>query len=58
MTAITYADFECVGLRVGIIIKAEEFLRAKNPSFKIWVGFWLRDQSLTNCCSDHSSLYN
>lgn len=39
MSTIDYEDFACVDLRSGIVIKAELFPRAKNPSYKVWVDF-------------------
>ena len=39
MKVITYEEFERVDLRSGTIVKAEEFLRAKKPAFKIWADF-------------------
>lgn len=36
---ISYEEFEKVDLRSGTIIKAEEFLRAKKPAYKIWADF-------------------
>lgn len=36
---ITYEEFERVDLRLGTIIKVEEFPRAKKPAFKVWVDF-------------------
>ena len=36
---ISYQDFEKVELRSGTIVKAEEFPRAKNPAYKVWVNF-------------------
>lgn len=36
---ITYEEFEKVNLRSGTVVKVEQFPRAKNPSFKIWVDF-------------------
>jgi tRNA-binding protein len=39
MRIINYEDFEKVELRSGIVIKVEEFPRAKKPAYKIWVDF-------------------
>lgn len=36
---ITYEEFDKVDLRSGTIVKAEPFLRAKKPSYKVWVDF-------------------
>lgn len=36
---ITWDDFIKIELRVGTIIRAEPFLEAKKPSYKIWVDF-------------------
>lgn len=36
---ITYEEFEKVDLRSGTIVKTEPFLKARNPSYKIWVDF-------------------
>jgi tRNA-binding protein len=37
--AISYEEFEKVNFRSGTIIKAEPFLRAKKPAYKIWADF-------------------
>lgn len=39
MQIIQYEDFEKIELRSGTVVKAEEFVRAKKPAFKIWVDF-------------------
>lgn len=39
MQNITYEEFEKVELRSGIIVKAESFPKARNPSYKVWVDF-------------------
>lgn len=36
---ITYDEFEKVDLRSGTIIKAEPFLKARKPAYKIWADF-------------------
>jgi tRNA-binding protein len=36
---ISYEDFSRVELRSGTIIRAEDFPKARNPSYKIWVDF-------------------
>ena len=36
---IKYEEFEKVDLRSGTIIKAEDFLRAKKPAYKVWADF-------------------
>ena len=36
---ISYEHFNDVDLRSGTIVKAEPFLRAKKPAYKVWVDF-------------------
>lgn len=38
---IEYNDFARVDMRVGRIVRIEDFQKAKNPSYKIWVDFEL-----------------
>ncbi|MBI2143698.1 tRNA-binding protein [Candidatus Woesearchaeota archaeon] len=37
MTHITWNDFEKVGLKAGIVIKAEDFPEARKPAYKLWI---------------------
>ena len=39
MTAIEWADFERVDIRVGTILSAEEFPRARKPLYRLRIDF-------------------
>lgn len=36
---ITYEDFQNVEMRVGKVIRVEEFPKARKPAYKVWVDF-------------------
>jgi tRNA-binding protein len=37
--SIEYDDFARIDMRVGRVIRVEDFPKAKNPSYRIWVDF-------------------
>lgn len=39
MKEISWSDFEQVELRVGTVLRAEEYPEAKKPALKLWVDF-------------------
>jgi len=39
MTVLAYEQFEQVDLRVGTVVRAEIFPKARKPAYKIWVDF-------------------
>lgn len=39
MTTIDWNDFEKVELRVGTVVKVEDFPEARKPAYKVWVDF-------------------
>jgi tRNA-binding protein len=39
MNKITYRDFTSVDMRVGKIIRVEDFSKAQKPAYKLWIDF-------------------
>lgn len=39
MTSISYDDFAKVEMRVGRIVRAEAFDKARRPAYKLWIDF-------------------
>lgn len=39
MGTVTYDDFLNIDLRVGKVIRAEEFPQARKPAYKMWIDF-------------------
>ena len=39
MGTVTYDDFSKIDIRVGKIIRVEEFPAARKPAYKLWVDF-------------------
>ena len=36
---ISWSDFEKIDIRVGTILEAKPFEKAKNPSYQLWIDF-------------------
>ena len=39
MKTVTYDDFAQLELRVGKVVRAEEFPKARKPAYKMWIDF-------------------
>jgi len=37
MAGISWSDFEKVEIRVGTVVKVEDFPEAKKPAFRLWI---------------------
>lgn len=55
MQTIDYSDFQKIDIRIGTIIKAEEFHKTKKPAFKIWVD--LGDLGIKKSSAQITDLY-
>ncbi|MEF2146423.1 MAG: tRNA-binding protein [Desulfovibrionaceae bacterium] len=38
-TSISYAEFEQVDMRIGLILRAEPFPKARKPAYRLWIDF-------------------
>jgi tRNA-binding protein len=36
---ISFADFEKVDMRVGVVVEAQAFPEARRPAYKLWIDF-------------------
>jgi len=55
MTQVSYDYFEKVDIRVGKIIKAEDFPKARKPAYKLWIDFG--DLGLKKASAQITNLY-
>lgn len=39
MAQISYDDFDKIEIRVGKVIKVDEFPKARKPAYKLWIDF-------------------
>lgn len=39
MSQISYEDFEKVEIRVGKVVKVDDFPQARRPAYKLWIDF-------------------
>lgn len=39
MAEIGYDDFQKVEMRVGMVVRAEEFPKARKPAYRLWIDF-------------------
>lgn len=56
MGEITYEDFEKVEIRIGKIIKVEDFPKARKPTYKLWIDF--RDFGVKKSSAQITKLYS
>ncbi len=55
MEQITIDDFKKVDIRVGKILRVQEFPKAKRPAYKLWIDFG--DLGVKRCSARITKLY-
>ncbi|RCJ30080.1 molecular chaperone [Nostoc minutum NIES-26] len=56
MAQIEYEDFEKAEIRVGKVIKVEEFPKVRKPTYKLWIDF--DDFGIKKSSAQITKLYN
>ncbi|MCH7408008.1 tRNA-binding protein [Belliella sp. DSM 111904] len=55
MQTVDITDFQKIDLRIGSIVKIEEFEKARNPSYKLWID--LGDLGIKKSSAQITALY-
>lgn len=56
MQTIDFSDFQRIDIRIGTIIRAENFDKARKPAYKVWVD--LGDLGIKKSSAQITQLYN